>query len=147
MVSQEVFRQKLSDGSKMMNSIAFWQRLWESFPTKTVDRLYNKLSGNSWLNSFKFQVFIFLWILHSPPPPPFLPSPLPFPNPNCGFKKMFALCNLVIVSFVRVIHGEQRHPLLYDILFTQVRYCRADQPSYSLRLSEQFEPPWVVHKG
>ena len=44
-----------------MNSIPFRQRLWESFPTKTVGKLSDKLCGNSCLNCSKFK-FLFLFM-------------------------------------------------------------------------------------
>ena len=46
-------------GRKIMNSIPFRQRLWESFPTKTVGKLSDKLCGNSCLNCSKFKFFFY----------------------------------------------------------------------------------------
>ena len=45
---------------KIMNSILFRQRLWESFPTKTVGKLSDKLCGNSCLNCSKFIFYFFM---------------------------------------------------------------------------------------
>jgi hypothetical protein len=44
--------------NKIMNSILFRQRLWESFPTQTGGKLSNKLCGNFCLNCSKIK-FLF----------------------------------------------------------------------------------------
>jgi hypothetical protein len=49
--------QGVGGGRKIMNSIPFRQRLWESFPTKTVGKLSDQLCGNSCLNCSKFKFF------------------------------------------------------------------------------------------